>query len=563
MLTTIDPNFGLLPKAEQDKVFGAPAASTQPYQFKWPGAVSAPMYNKDGVMASKDVPMSPLEDAAMAPLSLLRGGAEQAGEGYTQVLHPQDADDFASGLANSALGTGTLMLPFFAPAMAAHPLATAIGLGTGAATGGLAEGGLDMLGASPGFSKLGGVIAGGVAGWKAGEAEEAVKARLADLWNKPGMKSALADLIPVWGSKAGYGEKLTKIAKIGIKTPPSKFPAMPSFLDDDIYTNPPNRDAYRVAPMPGPPPVKIPISEMRLGVGASQGEGMEYGGEPPKPPKAKPAPKPKAISKEEQVSNDRIREFGYGLREPKYTPEPPDIPSRPSNMFPRPAEYPPAFEPRSNYHPPEPGAPGLPPPPRQPSFRPAPPDVPSTPSTMPRTGPPPLMDYEVPPPRMTPPPAGEESVGNEYQPKPKAQLPKTPEEIDAAVKKASADREAKLKTVAPELSAGERVAVMPPPPEGSVIVSPAAGMHPDYTGMIAEYGTAGAETAMAKDIKIAAHLKAQGIKPEQWNDLTLAEKNVYVGQAGKYRALGKGGARGRSAEDGAKHIYNRLVELWK
>lgn len=147
------------------------------------------------------------------------------------------------------------------------------------------------------------------------------------------------------------------------------------------------------------------------------------------------------------------------------------------------------------------------------------------------------MEYEAPVAK------GRGTAGEE----PPAKMPKTPEEFEAAVQKAKADYEAKQK-----------------PPVGSGLPPMPGELHSDYTSTMAEWGATRAKAAAAKDLKVAQHLKTQGITPEQWEQMSLSDKNIHVkGAGGNFRALDKGGKESRGPELGANHIYNRLVELWK
>lgn len=174
--------------------------------------VSIPLRNSQGVMTPKglDVPMGTGATAATAPLRVLAGGAEQAGQGYYTMAHPQSFDDFAGGASNAIRGTGTLALPFAAPGMVAHPLATLFGTGVAAGVGGAVETGSKMMGVGPGKSELAGTLSGGAAGLAAGYGAAQVSRAMGGgiskiLTQAKGnrkLQDALTELIPVYGKKA-------------------------------------------------------------------------------------------------------------------------------------------------------------------------------------------------------------------------------------------------------------------------------------------------------------------------------------------------------------------------
>ena len=108
--------------------------------------VSIPLRNAEGVMTPKglDTPLSTTEKIFLSPLEFEKSGMEQLGRGMTGVPSPQ-GQTFGQKL-NAELGSlsdvirGGLQTatPFFLPEVAAHPIASTVGLGTfGAAQGGV------------------------------------------------------------------------------------------------------------------------------------------------------------------------------------------------------------------------------------------------------------------------------------------------------------------------------------------------------------------------------------------------------------------------------------------
>lgn len=104
-----------------------------------PAPVSIPMYNQAGQIREAGGPLSGWESLAMAPLRYFSGGAQQLGQGLTQMHEAQTGSQFAGGLSDAILGGGRLAtlpaLPEAFPAIAAAPWSSGIraaaGLGTG------------------------------------------------------------------------------------------------------------------------------------------------------------------------------------------------------------------------------------------------------------------------------------------------------------------------------------------------------------------------------------------------------------------------------------------------
>lgn len=100
------------------------------------------------------------------------GGARQAASGVKQLSRnlPNrtgqgwDSGAFAKGASDTFRGGMTLATPFMLPAMAAHPMRTAIGLGVGIPVQQGTEAGLDGLGVSEGWAQAGGDVAGVLTG---------------------------------------------------------------------------------------------------------------------------------------------------------------------------------------------------------------------------------------------------------------------------------------------------------------------------------------------------------------------------------------------------------------
>lgn len=534
VLSTIDPNFSLLPRAEQDKVF-----NVAPSPAPTPAKIDAGQYK-----SPLPYPFGKLDEAVDDSITAMAQGAMKLfGSDSTPDDRFGGVSQMGRGFMNSA------GLPFMLQGAASAPIKMLKGLAVGLPMQVAGSKTAEALGAGQGVQDFTGDLTGLASGlWASGfprppggtgggaSGGTPWNPTIMDRLSRPEVRSAATDFIPYYGPSTGYKGKFIKLGKALTKNP--EPPASPRV--DPFYESGPVDPWSKPRALPTPPePIKLE------GVGAGS---MEYDTPAPKPvtprvAKPKAEPKPKAPSKQERDIASRSLD-PYQNPPGEYVPPEPPVPGTftPSSVGPyvKPEYTPPPPRPPA-YSAPEPG-------PYMPGLRPAPPDVPRMPKApwLQDISSEPGMEYQAPPAKGggMPKPPGEE---------PPAKMPKTPEEFEAAVQKAKADYEAKQKPVG---------AGMPPMPKDSTVI-PHEGLHPDYTAELGKYGTVRAQQAQAKDIKIAQFLKDSKITPETWQGMSLAEKNSMVWDAGKYKALDKGGKESRGAELGAKHIYNRLVELWK
>lgn len=463
----------------------------------------------------------------------------------------------ASGMIR-AVGTGAL--PVVAGSLAANPVGTVVGGAAGGLTQNLLEKFGEMLG-YPGAGRLAGDVAGAYAGGKASE-------------------------LP-WRSPVTFGEPRIPVLPDVIEkySPPGKPAVHPSLKEALMYEAARRATGMHLqspiapevtprvpewATHPAPQAVPLPAIEPIPG-SLPSGRVPGTGTPPPQQPgpvrlpgwaqAGMPAPPPAEL--------------------PQVQPIPGQLPSGrvPGSGIPTPTPAPNVRVPEWILHP-EPQAIPLP------SFEPIPGPLPS--GRVPGTGTPTLP----PPPNMRTPgwsavPAPERAPLPSVEPIPGAlpsgRIPgggrKLTAEQQAAVDRAVKDIGLPAPPAAtlpeppappsPAPTAPAPVAAPTPAPKPSTptdVVIPMPESLPErYREVVESHGAARAQSAYAKDTKVAQLLKDNGITPDKFAAMSLDEQNGWIKKASAKHQPYKVGfdkSRGRDAEQGIRHTLETLRELW-